>query len=1394
MTTTEAVTVYIAEPAEDVVTVVFGVPASGGGGAVDSVNGRTGVVTGLAEQSDLTTEAAARAAADTAEATARAAADTTNATAVTTEATARAAADTAEASARATADTTEATSRANADATLIPLSQKGAASGVASLDSGGKITVGQLPSLSITDTFVVGSQAAMLALNAQTGDLAIRTDTNRTYVLAGADPTVLSNWVLLPVPAGGGVSSVNTRTGDVVGLAENTVTVTGGTGLTGGGDLSANRTISMPAVGTPGTYGDATHVVQVTTDTQGRVSGATAIVITGLAQSDITGLVAALLAKAPLADPTFTGVPISPVWKAAGLTTTQRNALTAADGMMIFNSDTQGYQFYYGGIWNEVVTNPIGIGTGLLVRNGIGNVVSRTLQAGSSKIVVTQGAGGSGNPSIDVGVVRVTFSNAAALVAATTTFEAQIGTMSASRVVTLPAASAYPVAWPLTIADESGTVTASNTLVVTAAGSDTIDGAATSVVNSAYGFVQLVSDGVSKWTVTGTASVASAADKLGLTPTAVKTANYTAVAGNLVPCDTTSAAIQVTLPTTPADGSVVAVTFVTQGSTNNVTIAPGGSGVFNKTGGSTSIVLSSVPSARLFQYQSSGDIWHVISSRTVSPIPITDGGTGSTTAAAALQALGGAAQGIGNVKFGHGMMLTHSYGAGGATGTSDAFTTFIRGFFAEINIPNDEIDIWAKGGMYGAYPYTTDTATPGVGGVFRFGYPNHVYGTPDNTIAVRSAKARGSLDVVCLGLNDAVSYGTIASPGNTNFANSFLQSLRAVLAWRRAGRFYPMGSSQIALTGTWTTPTAVAHIGVGGHRQTATLNDDLTFTIPTTYTGGIIDLFFLGNPNGYTTLTAAMTDTTGTTVTVADRSSFFPAAQFVILVGTEQMLVTATGAGAGNFTVTRGYNGTTAATHINGSVATRPTTTAYLDFSGSTSAASAQANQFIAGQGFFDVHMVARFTNLTAADAGLTIKAQLKGVSPGETFRPFAVCIEDPDPRTQVLINQPKHAFAAATAFAENSVATFNTQLTTLAAEFTGAVVCDIATLIANLYGATVQTATSTGTTIHITPVSSTLNIISKGSILRSGAEEMLVTSAVTKTSSTDWSMTVIRNYTTAPDAGTGGAASAGNVNHAIAAGIYDTAWLRYDRIHPSDLGHDLYRQQLITTIGAIVQTSAAVAATGGYKKPDEDYGWANGLYLYRKSGGGNRANRTMLQSKEWAYPQQFPADGNITSFNAYVVTGAASSVLRWCLYTDGWGCPGYLIFDSGNTSTKGPGGLVGPGTIASTASAAVATTGALIIPILRGTYWVSVTAQGGAPTIWGVSTDASLDDYTIAAPLSNWNTGGTDEPRGVSRTGMTAALADWDLASQPTEINGYAYETGVMPLTFMAFERYRNG
>lgn len=82
------------------------------------------------------------------------------------------------------------------------------------LGAGGKLSPDVLPSVAITDTFVVASQSAMLQLAAQKGDMAIRTDVKKTFVLKTEPANTLSNWVELPTPTDT-VTSVNGQTGIV---------------------------------------------------------------------------------------------------------------------------------------------------------------------------------------------------------------------------------------------------------------------------------------------------------------------------------------------------------------------------------------------------------------------------------------------------------------------------------------------------------------------------------------------------------------------------------------------------------------------------------------------------------------------------------------------------------------------------------------------------------------------------------------------------------------------------------------------------------------------------------------------------------------------------------------------------------------------------------------------------------------------------------------------------------------------------------------------------------------------------------------------------------------------------------------------------------------------------
>lgn len=142
----------------------------------------------------------------------------------------------------------------------------GANSGVATLDSSGKIPSSQLSPLAITSVQTASSQSAMLALTTQEGDVVVRTDQNKSYIKNSGTSGTMSDFTeLLSPPAT--VTSVNGQTGTVVltksdvglGNVDNTsdankpVSTATQTALNLKADIS-----SLATVATSGAYSDLT--------------------------------------------------------------------------------------------------------------------------------------------------------------------------------------------------------------------------------------------------------------------------------------------------------------------------------------------------------------------------------------------------------------------------------------------------------------------------------------------------------------------------------------------------------------------------------------------------------------------------------------------------------------------------------------------------------------------------------------------------------------------------------------------------------------------------------------------------------------------------------------------------------------------------------------------------------------------------------------------------------------------------------------------------------------------------------------------------------------------------------------------------------------------------------
>ncbi len=99
-----------------------------------------------------------------------------------------------------------------------------------------------------------------------------------------------------------------------------------------------------------------------------------------------------------------------------------------------------------------------------------------------------------------------------------------------------------------------------------------------------------------------------------LTPTGVKTGNYSAQPFEYVPCDLTSGAFTIQLPTAPTDKTVIATKNIINPSGYALELKCGAGDVFNRVGGNTSIYSNVPGDNNYFEYQASTKIWYVTSS------------------------------------------------------------------------------------------------------------------------------------------------------------------------------------------------------------------------------------------------------------------------------------------------------------------------------------------------------------------------------------------------------------------------------------------------------------------------------------------------------------------------------------------------------------------------------------------------------------------------------------------------------------------------------------------------------------------------------------------------------------------------------------------------------------
>jgi hypothetical protein len=211
----------------------------------------------------------------------------------------------------------------------VSTSLLGAPNGVATLDAGGKLPLSQLPATAISDTFVVASQAAQVALAAQVGDVAVRTDLTKSYILRIEPASVFSNWQELLTPSDA-VLSVNGQTGIVSVGTVTSITATApaagftisGSPITTAGTMTFTLANDLAAVEGISTLGIAVRTGVETWATRTLVAGS------GISLSNAAGLAGDITIAS--SGVTAVGLSLPSIFTVSGSPVTTTGTLTGA--------------------------------------------------------------------------------------------------------------------------------------------------------------------------------------------------------------------------------------------------------------------------------------------------------------------------------------------------------------------------------------------------------------------------------------------------------------------------------------------------------------------------------------------------------------------------------------------------------------------------------------------------------------------------------------------------------------------------------------------------------------------------------------------------------------------------------------------------------------------------------------------------------------------------------------------------------------------------------------------------------------------------------------------------------------------------------------------------------
>jgi hypothetical protein len=215
---------------------------------------------------------------------------------------------------------------------------------------GGKVPTAQIPAVATGETITVADQVAMLALTGaqvQPGDIAIRSDqSGRRWILAVADPSLLSSWIALEVPDS--VSSVQGQQGAVI---------------LGKADIGLNNVDNISDANKPISTAQQTALDLKLSGDHVSVTNARAPTAHGHPQADVTGLDTTLTTKADLVGGVVPTAQIPAIATGQTVTVTNQAAMLALTASQVQAGDVAIRSDQSGRRWLLAAADPSLIGS-----------------------------------------------------------------------------------------------------------------------------------------------------------------------------------------------------------------------------------------------------------------------------------------------------------------------------------------------------------------------------------------------------------------------------------------------------------------------------------------------------------------------------------------------------------------------------------------------------------------------------------------------------------------------------------------------------------------------------------------------------------------------------------------------------------------------------------------------------------------------------------------------------------------------------------------------------------------------------------------------------------------------------------------------------------------------